>query len=136
MMKWFTSLDGTITLTAIALLSLIGRTFVDFQFVYPEFASGALMAGLSVLSMVALFGGFLWGLLAATRGSRGGLIACLIFTVLLSLGGGIGTLVSLCPSPCQTAWPVMEIANWSNLLTGALAVSAQIIQLRQGKPSA
>jgi hypothetical protein len=34
---------------------------------------------------------------------------------------GVGTLVSYCPSPCSTAWPLGEIANWTSLVVGLLA---------------
>lgn len=39
--------------------------------------------------------------------------------LLVSLG--VATLVSFCPSPCQTAWPLMETSNWGGLAIGVLA---------------
>lgn len=70
----------------------MGRTFVDFQFVYSGLVAGSGMAAL----------------------------AALIFLSGISLGG----LVAYCPSPCRTAWPLMEIANWANVVTGAIAALA------------
>ena len=84
-----------------------------------------------MLLNVALFGGWLWSLHVAARGSRRGLIAALIFALLLPFGGGIGTLVSFCPSPCPTAGGLMEIANWGNLVTGGLAAVAVGLNLQQ-----
>jgi pyruvate/2-oxoacid:ferredoxin oxidoreductase beta subunit len=86
---------------------------------------------------MAVFGGWLWGLLAATRGSRRGLIIALGFDLLLWLGIAVGTLLAYCPSPCDTAWPLMEIANWANLLFGLLAAVAAGLHLRsQPQPRA
>ena len=124
MKTWFTSLNGAITLSAIALLVFMGRTFVDFQFVFNSFAATPGMAALTTVVYMALFGGWLWGLLAAVHGSRRGLIAALVFGLLLPVLTGIGTLLAFCPSPCRTAGGLMEIANWLNLVTGAIAAVA------------
>jgi len=118
------SLDGSITVLAVALLTFLGRTFVDFQFVYSGLAAASGKAALATLNTMALFGVWLWGLLAATRGSRRALTTAWVFNLLFLFGIGFGTLVSYCPSPCQTAWPLMEIANWANVITGAIAAVA------------
>ncbi|MBI3738690.1 MAG: hypothetical protein HY258_06560 [Chloroflexi bacterium] len=60
MKTWFTSLNGAITLSAVALLSMLARTFLDFQFVFNEFAPGPGQAGLAIVVMTAIFGGWLW----------------------------------------------------------------------------
>lgn len=131
MKAWFTSLNGAIALSMIALLTFLGRTFLDFQYVMPDFFPSSGQTALGVVVYMALFGGWLWGLLAAVRGSRGGLIALLVFNLLLPFGAGVATLVSWCPSPCPTAWPLMEIANWTNLLLGLLAAVSVGLRLRQ-----
>jgi len=41
MKTWFTSLNGVITLSAIALVLFLGRTFLDYQFVMPQYASAS-----------------------------------------------------------------------------------------------
>jgi hypothetical protein len=41
----------------------------------------------------------------------------------LLLAFGLFTIVSLCPSPCGTFWPVGEIAIWSNVLIGVPAAA-------------
>jgi hypothetical protein len=52
----------------------------------------------------------------------------LIYNAFLVLFG-LATLVSFCPSPCTTAWPLGEIAIWSNLLIGVPAIAAAVIAL-------
>ncbi len=130
MKTWFTSLNGAITLSAVALLSMLARTFLDFQFVFNEFAPGPGQAGLAILVMTAIFGGWLWALLAAVQNRRAGLIGALAFS-LLGIGGGLATMFALCPSPCPTAGGLMEIANWLNLISGLLATVAIGLHLRQ-----
>lgn len=130
MKTWFTSLNGAITLSAVASLSMLARTFLDFQFVFNEFAPSPGQAGLAILVMTAIFGGWLWALLAAVQNSRAGLIGALAFP-LLGVGGGLATMFALCPSPCPTAGGLMEIANWANLITGLLAAVAVGLHLRQ-----
>ncbi len=122
--------NRAVALTGLALLLFLARTFVDFQFVYTEFASTAAMAAVASLIMAPLFGGYFWSLHRAANGQRGGWIASLIFTLLLPIGAGLATPITLCPSPCQTAWPFMEIINWANLFTGAIAAMAIVQQLR------
>ncbi|MBI2862465.1 MAG: hypothetical protein HYX89_06575 [Chloroflexi bacterium] len=130
MISWFTSLNGAITLSLVALLTFVGRTFVDYQYVYPEFFPSPGQALVSITINVALVGGWIWALLAVASGKRGGLIAVLLFALLLSVGFGVATLVAFCPSPCPTAWPLGEVANWINLIAGVVAAVAVGLQLR------
>lgn len=133
MKKWFTSLKGAIALSVISLLVFLGRAFIDFYFVYGEFALSLGMVGLLVLINMALFGGWIWGLLAAVQGSRRGVVALLGFDLFFLLVIAVGTLVAYCPSPCHTAWPLGEIANWSSLVVGLLAAISLGFQLRRDK---
>ena len=133
MKKWFTSLKGAIALSVISLLVFLGRAFIDFYFVYGEFALSLGMVGLLVLINMALFGGWIWGLLAAVQGSRRGVVALLGFDLFFLLVIAVGTLVAYCPSPCHTAWPLGEIANWSSLVVGLLAAISLRFQLRRDK---
>jgi len=131
MTTWLTSPNGPIVLSLIALLSFLGRTFVDFQFVYIDFFPDPGLAALTTLINTALFGGWFWALLTAARGNRGGLIAALVFDLLFLFGISVGTLLFYCPSPCDTAWPLAEIANWISLFSGLLAAVALGLRLRQ-----
>lgn len=126
MKNWLLSLKGAITLSVIALLAVLARlTFLDALFV-SEFRSGfsADQPGpiaLSMLGYMVLFGGWIWALLAATGGSRAGMIVALIFSVLAALGGGPLTLLDFCgPAGCA-AWPVGNIIVWVALIVGLAA---------------
>ena len=112
-------------LSVIALLAFLARTFLDFRYIIGvEFAPDVGGLASTILVCLVLVGGWLWWLVAAAGGSRAGLVATLAFNLVLNAGLGLGTLVSFCPSPCQTGWPLMEIANWSNLVLGVLAAVA------------
>jgi hypothetical protein len=131
MKNWVTSLNGAITLSAIAFILSIARTFLDFQFVFSETAPDVGTVALAIGFYTVVFGGWLWALLASVKGSRAGLIAALLFALLLPFGGGIATFTAFCPSPCATVGGLMEIANWANLITGLLAAAAAALHLRQ-----
>jgi hypothetical protein len=134
MQRWFTSLNGAITLAVIALLTELWWAFVDFQYQYSSMLNsmGALL--LATLLYTALFGGWAWALLRAQRGSRGALIAALSINLLFMLAIPLGGLLAYCPSPCRELWPLMELANWTNLFFGLLATVALAFQLRpQGR---
>jgi hypothetical protein len=133
MQRWFASLNGAVTLSVIALLTELWRAFVDFQYEYASFLTGAGAVLLGTLLYTALFGSWAWALLRAKRGSRSALIAAFILNLLFLLAIPIGTLVAYCPSPCRELWPVMELANWVTLLSGLLATVSLALQLRPHK---
>ena len=124
MKNTLTSLNGAITFSVISLLVFLGRTFLDFYFVYEELALSVGMVGLTILVNLVLFGGWIWALFSAVQGSRRGLGAAFGFNLFFLLIIAVGTLVSYCPSPCQTGWPVGEILIWANLVAGLLAAVA------------
>jgi hypothetical protein len=133
MKNWFTSLNGAITLSTIAILIFLGRTFIDFYYVYHEFSLDTGMISLIVVLNLALFGGWFWGFLAAVKGSFRGLITVFGFNLFFLLFIAIGTLVSYCPSPCQTGWPLGEIFIWLSLIVGLLASTAAGLQIVKGR---
>lgn len=105
-----------------ALLAMLARTFLDYQYVYQGLGMNAVTSGLATLVNLALFGGWIYALYAAaSRFSRGAMIANLFFNTLLIIFAA-STVISLCPSPCPTGWPVGEIIIWSNLIIGIPAV--------------
>jgi hypothetical protein len=127
MKNWFTSLNGAITLSAIAWLTELWRAFLDMFRIYPfelgysDFVKNTGAVFLVTLLYTALFAGWAWAMLQGLRGSRRALISALILNLLFLLAIPIGTLVAYCPSPCSTVWPLMELANWLNLIAGLLA---------------
>jgi hypothetical protein len=132
MKKWFFSSNGAITLAVISLLVFLGRTFIDFYYVYGEFGlSVGKVSGTTLLHML-LFGGWIWSLLSAVQGGRPGMIAVFGFNLFFLIVIAFGTLVSYCPSPCQTGWPLGEIAIWTSLITGLLASISLGIQIWRG----
>jgi hypothetical protein len=81
---------------------------------------------------MALAGGWLWALPAAGRGSRRGLIGCLVAVLLLDVAFALATYFFFCPpwTGCK-GWPNAWPWNWANLVSGLLAAVALVLQLRQ-----
>lgn len=127
----FVSQSTILKLTFAALLVFLARTFIDYQYVYSDFGLNTGMMALTMLINLALFGGWIWGLLAMVHGSRRWAIAVLGINLFFLLVVAVGTQVAFCPSPCQTAWPLAEIANWLSLILGILATVALAIYVRQ-----
>jgi len=132
MNNWFSSLKGALTLSVISLLVFLGRTFIDFYFVYPEFSLDVGMVGLTILANLAFFGGWIWAMLSAVQGRRRGVIALLGIDLFFLLFIAVGTLVSYCPSQCRTGWPVGEIFIWASLVAGLVAALSLVAHLRRG----
>jgi hypothetical protein len=114
-----------VTATLAFLLFLV-RSWLDWRFVFGEFmAVSDIWTAFGALVFYALIAAaWIATLVAIARQRRGGAIASLVLAALLLLVGGVATLVSLCPSPCGTAWPLMEIANWLGMAVGAVSVAA------------
>jgi hypothetical protein len=130
------SLNAAIALSVIAFLTGLARLMLDVRFV-SEFAD---MMGnqpgqvaLVMLGFIAFFGGWVWALLAAARGSRSGLIGALVCSLLLALGDGLTTILFFCPTPCPTVSPLGDIIIWANLISGLVATVALGLQLRQNR---
>lgn len=116
-------------LSGIAMLSFMGRTFIDYGYVFPEM--GVATADLLPITfgVLVFYGGWLWALIVAGSGSRKGFAILLVYNLLL-LVFGISTFTTLCPSPCRTAWPTGEILMWSNVMIGGAAVLFVTLQFR------
>jgi hypothetical protein len=105
------------------LLAMLARTFLDYQYVYAGLGMDAVTSGLATLVNLALFGGWIYALYAAAAHfSRGAMIANLGFNALLLIFG-LSTVITLCPSPCPTGWPIGEIIIWANIAIGILALA-------------
>jgi len=121
-MTWLTSLNGAITLSVIALMSFVGRSFLDARYVLTEDmpdASKAMVGGWALFTMV-IVGSWAWALVAAVQGSRGGLIALFAIALFTGLLAGAGSLIAFRPI-MPSAKPLGDIAIWSNLVFGLLA---------------
>lgn len=134
MKKWFTSLNGAITLSVIALLTEVWRGFLDAMFVFPNDIGEENFMHLAALIYVFLFAGWTWSLISAARGSRRGLIAAFIINLLIWLMIPVSTLLVYCPVKClaDAGW-IFSLANTLNLLFGLLAAIALGLQLARGK---
>lgn len=121
----FLSLNGAVTLGIIAFLTLMARlTFIDALYV-PEFRTilpenQPVTIALMMMVYMILVGSWVWSLLAAEHGSRIGLTVSLLFSLLTAFGGGLFTLVYLCPTGCA-APPVGNLIVWANLISGLAA---------------
>lgn len=130
MRNWFLSRRGAIALSTIALLTFLGRGFLDWRYEYPaQDPAGSFDTPLA-LTYIALTGLWIWALLAASGGSRRALTANLILALLLDVGLALATYFIFCP-PSQgcVGWPNAWPWNWANLITGVLAVLATGLQL-------
>ena len=115
----------------VALAISLGRTLLDWGFVFPEFGftDPASVLGAMVFYVV-IFSGWILALLSIARGGRNGLWVALALTLLLNVGLGLGTTVAFCPTPCRTLWPVGELWNWATTLSGIAATLVIIRSLR------
>ena len=113
--------NAALILSVASLLSFLARTFIDYGFVYKDlYPSTRSIAILTVINL-CFIAGWIWALLAASHKSRRAMYALLIYGAVVVLHGVV-TLVSLCPYPCRTAWPVGEVVILSNLFAGIPAV--------------
>ncbi len=119
---------AALALSGASLLSFLARTFVDYGYVYHEMNLQGGALGFVTLFNLGFFGGWIWALVAASHEGRRAMFVLLGYSVLLVVFG-LATSVSLCPSPCQTAWPVGEIAIWSNSVIGIPATIAVALSL-------
>lgn len=98
-------------------------------------AAGSIQEAFNVLLFLAFIGGWVWAMLAAIRGSRRGLIACLILALLLDVGFAFAMYFFWCPPASCRGFPNsgLWLWTWAQLISGLLAVIALVFQLRQKK---
>ena len=120
---------AAILLSLASLLSFLARTFLDYGFVYREFAIQVPSLTLITAFNLVFFAGWIWALVSASHQSRRAMFVLTVYDGFLILFG-ILTLASFCPSPCQTAWPLGEAAIWSNLVVGIPALATTLLALR------
>ena len=133
MKKWFTSRNGAIALTALALITEMWRGFLDAMFVLPNDFGDEATLQLAAIIFTVLFVGWAWSLFAAWQGSRPGLIAAFVLNLLVLLAIPVGWLFFYCPAECQADAGIFNIANTLNLVFGLLAAVALGLQLRKSR---
>jgi len=131
MKNWFLSRNGAITISVIALLVFLGRVFLDWRYESHLLGTeGSLEEFLYILMFLAFAGSWVWGMLAAKSGSRGGLLTCLIFALLLGVGFAVVTYFFLCPpASCPKFIPNLWQWNWAQFISGLVASIALVFQL-------
>ncbi len=136
-MDWQRSWQGLFAVAVLAALAFLERAYLDWRFVLGGVARDDDVVGtlIVVAVYVALSATWIWALVAVARQRRGGAIAVLALSLVLLVALGISTPLAFCPSPCQTAWPLMEVSNWAGLAIGLLAVLAAGRRLSAGEGS-
>lgn len=124
-MVLFRSRNVALAFSSISLLSFMGRTFLDYGYVFHELGISKSDILPITVGILAFYGGWLWALIAAGKNSRKGFFGLLIYNSLLLLLG-ISTFTTLCPSPCTTVWPLGELLMWSNVVIGLMAILATL----------
>jgi hypothetical protein len=132
MKTWFTSLNGAITLSALALLSFIGYAFIEARYYLEKWIPGDGAAMVETIVLLLIIGGWLRALFVAAGGRRGGLTALFAFSLLV-------TLIALYDMQfvlyAHISWPeqVMVVVM---LIVGVIVTAAMGVHLRSGKKTA
>jgi hypothetical protein len=122
--------------SVLAFAIAIGRTLIDWGFVYPVFGfTDPAPVGLTLVVYATIFGVWAWSLVGVANRHRRSAWVALGLTLLLNVFLGLSTTLALCPTPCQTLWPVAEVWNWATTVSGIAAVVALARQLRAARPT-
>jgi len=124
-MKWFRSSNGVVVLSFLALLSLLIRSYVDTAYILPGDYSG-FGINFSILwffGYTVILGGWIWALIAAGKDNRGGLIALLVYSIVVTLGFGAASLLTF------VSYPVEILIFGSNFLFGFIASVSILFRL-------
>lgn len=125
-MRYLGSWRAVLGAGTLAFLLFLARGWLDWRFVFREFMADTdtATAFITILFYTAVCAAWTWALVATGRERRAGAIGVLALSLLLLVIGGIATFAALCPSPCGTAWPLMEATNWLGIAVGVLAVAS------------
>ena len=131
-MNWLQNSRITIGLSTVTFLLFMERVFLDFRFVSLEMEAVDAIMPFTLPYMVAalfIFGGWIVALLFAVEGRRMAFGVLLGFN-LLTIVFGLSTLLILCPTPCQTGFPIADTLDWSMLIVGIVAAVSSFVALR------
>lgn len=126
MKNGFTSLSGTVTLSALTLLSFIGYALMEMRFFLEKWIPGDNAAAVEMFIVLLIVGGWIRALHVAATGKRGGLTALAAFSVFTALIAPYDVRYFPLPWPEQT----MVIATF---VISVIALAALVMQLRQRK---
>jgi hypothetical protein len=128
MILWFSSQKGAITLAAIGLLTFVAYSFLVSRYILEELTPGIGAALLETIIVIAIVGGWTWGLLSASENNQSGWIVLLVCSLLPTLF----TIYDLSfYSPIPQGWPLLQAVVWITFFSCALASISIIIQLRK-----
>jgi hypothetical protein len=127
MKNWFTSLNGALTLSFLALLIELWRGFLDFAFIYPVQTKGMEVIAATVYAV--LFGVWMYGLSKGQQSSRAGIVAAMMIGVIFLLVIDLGTIFFYCPHGCTRV--ESNLSAWTGLVVGTLAIIALALQVRK-----
>jgi hypothetical protein len=130
MKTWFTSLNGAVTLAALALLSFIGYVLMEFRYFLERWIPGNGAAALETIVVLLIVGGWLWALFAAQDGKRGGLAALSAFCV-LAIVIAVYDLVLWFSSIAYPLEKIMILAMFVFSLIALVALAGQFRQKRK-----
>jgi hypothetical protein len=131
MKTWFTSLNGAIALSVIAIITEVWRGFLDAMFVFPVDFTDKTLMNLAAIIFTVLFAAWTWSLILASRGRRGGLITAFALNGLVWLAVPVSWLFFYCPATCRAEAGIFNLANTLNLIFGLLAAIALGFQLKR-----
>ncbi len=125
----FTSINGAITISALALLSFIGYTLMEMRYFLAKWIPGDGAAAVETIVILLLVGAWLRALFLATNGRRGGLVALLAFSV-FNVMIGLYDLRFVLNTPMPWPEQFMVIVT---LIVGVIAAVVLLAQLRRNR---
>ena len=126
MKAWFTSLNGALVMSVLALLSFIGYALLEMRYFLEKWIPGDGAAMVETIVVLLIVGGWLRALFVAAGRRRGGLIALIAFGVFTALIAPYDVRYFPLPWPEQT----MVIATF---ILSVIAIAALAVQLKQTK---
>ena len=124
---YLTSSRGSLMFSILGLLSFVAYAFLVSRYVLEQLTPGVTAALIETLIVLAIVGGWVYGLLLTSDGLRSGWIILLVCSLLPTLF----TLYDLIfYSPIPYGWPLLQIVVWITLTSNAAACVAVIGQLR------
>lgn len=122
-----TSSKAAILVSILGLLAFIAYAFLVSRYVLEELTPGITAALIETLIVLAIVGGWVWGLLSASADNNIGWIVLLICSLLPTLF----TLYDLALySPIPYGWPLLQIVVWVTSVTNAAACIVVVVQIR------